>query len=161
MIENLPVKVDDVGRIVIPKKIRKKFNIETNDYLLLTTTNHEIIMKKENTDLKYKNLLEKLKYINKTFNFDIIMINNRTISYTTENYSYLRKLKTTKELEEKALKKNIIFAKNTNLTKGINLQKSHCYGTVYIENYSNIIVFIIFYDDKNKDLAKTTLKLLQ
>lgn len=161
MIENLPVKVDDVGRIVIPKKIRKKFNIETNDYLLLTTTNHEIIMKKENTDLKYKNLLEKLKYINKTFNFDIIMINNRTISYTTENYSYLRKLKTTKELEEKALKKNIIFAKNTNLTKGINLQKSHCYGTIYIENYSNIIVFIIFYDDKNKDLAKTTLKLLQ
>ncbi len=161
MIENLPVKVDDVGRIVIPKKIRKKFNIDPNDYLLLTTTNHEIIMKKENTDLKYKNLLEKLKYINKTFNFDIIMINNRTISYTTENYSYLRKLKTAKELEEKVLKKNIIFAKNTNLTKGINLQKSHCYGTIYIENYSNIIVFIIFYDDKNKDLAKTTLKLLQ
>lgn len=161
MIENLPVKVDDVGRIVIPKKIRKKFNIDPNDYLLLTTTNHEIIMKKENTDLKYKNLLEKLKYINKTFNFDIIMINNRTISYTTENYSYLRKLKTTKELKEKVLKKNIIFAKNTNLTKGINLQKSHCYGTIYIENYSNIIVFIIFYDDKNKDLAKTTLKLLQ
>ena len=66
MIENLPVKVDDVGRIVIPKKIRKKFNIDPNDYLLLTTTNHEIIMKKENIDLKYKNLLEKLKYINKS-----------------------------------------------------------------------------------------------
>lgn len=161
MIENLPVKVDDVGRIVIPKKIRKKFNIDPNDYLLLTTTNHEIIMKKETNDLKYKNLIEKLKYINKTFNFDIIMINNRTISYTTENYFYLEKLKTAKELEEKTLKNNIIFAKNTNLTKGISLQKPHYYGAVYLENYSSILVFIIFSDDKNKELAKTTLKLLQ
>ena len=70
MIENLPVKVDDVGRIVIPKKIRKRFAIKTNDYLLLTATLKEIIIKKEDNDIKYKKLLTKLEEVSSTFSFN-------------------------------------------------------------------------------------------
>lgn len=41
-------KIDQLGRIVIPKEIRSSINIKTNDYLELYTEGDFLIVKKSN-----------------------------------------------------------------------------------------------------------------
>ena len=59
-------RIDDLGRIVIPKDIRKKMHIKENEPLELYVENDEIIIK------KYSSLIDIKDYIN-----DLIDIGNR------------------------------------------------------------------------------------
>lgn len=45
-------KVDSLGRVVIPDLIRKNFRINPNDFLLIRTEGNEIIISRENKDIK-------------------------------------------------------------------------------------------------------------
>lgn len=159
MIENLPVKVDDVGRIVIPKKIRKRFAIKTNDYLLLTATLKEIIIKKEDNDIKYKKLLTKLEEVSSTFSFDIIVVKNDIVTYTTSSYNSFKNQKIAKSFEKSP--KEIVFSKSTLLLENIYLQTPHCYCAISLESYSEVLIFLIFKKITEKSFAETILKLFQ
>ena len=44
--------IDDLGRIVIPKEIRKELNIQTGDTLKIETQGRAIILTKEHTLLE-------------------------------------------------------------------------------------------------------------
>lgn len=50
MIENLPVKIDEAGRIVVPTKIRKKYNIQKNDLLILKTNENSFQLIKDDQE---------------------------------------------------------------------------------------------------------------
>lgn len=160
MIENLPIKVDEVGRIVIPKKIRQRFDIKTNDYLLLTATLKEIIIKKEDNDLKYKNLLTKLERINSTFSFDIIVIKNNIITYTTPCYSNLKNKKIIKFFEKKLADQTLVFSTNTLIAENIYLKNPHYYCAISLENYTEVLIFLIFKRLEEKLLVETIFRLL-
>lgn len=63
-------KIDDLGRIVIPKEIRKRFNIEANDTLFINVDGNKIILEKRSETLedliKQRDILnEKIKMMEK------------------------------------------------------------------------------------------------
>ena len=54
--------IDDLGRIVIPKEIRKELNIQDYDKLRITTEGSKIILSKEfNTDEEIKKEIKRLQ----------------------------------------------------------------------------------------------------
>lgn len=85
MVEKTQIKIDDSGRIVLPKLVRNKFSLEKNEYLTLETDEEKIILKKNKVQEKYKNIINKLDYINKKYNLSLIMMDNNEIIYTTED----------------------------------------------------------------------------
>lgn len=57
-------KIDDLGRIVIPKEIRKELNINVNDKLKIMTDGNKIILSKEfNTVYEIEKEIERLQNI--------------------------------------------------------------------------------------------------
>ena len=55
-------KIDELGRIVIPKEIRRELNIDSGDTLKIETQGKAIILTKEHTLLeliRQKDLIEK------------------------------------------------------------------------------------------------------
>ena len=53
-------KIDELGRIVIPKEIRKNINIHDGEELEILVENNSILLKKSNNILNNKSLLKKL-----------------------------------------------------------------------------------------------------
>lgn len=47
-------KVDDLGRIVLPKEIRKNFTIREQDMLIITTKGKKIILEKDIEKIRCK-----------------------------------------------------------------------------------------------------------
>ena len=55
MIENLPLKIDEVGRVVIPKKVRIKYELKKDSFLLLKPQEKSILFIKQNKENKINN----------------------------------------------------------------------------------------------------------
>lgn len=51
-------KIDDLGRIVIPKEIRQKLNIKYDDKLTIEVKNESIVLKKAYNDVEVLKKLE-------------------------------------------------------------------------------------------------------
>ena len=47
-------KVDDLGRIVLPKEIRKNFTIREQDTLIITTKGNKVILEKDIEKIRCK-----------------------------------------------------------------------------------------------------------
>lgn len=55
---NIRRKIDSMGRIVIPKEYRDKYNIKDNDYLQLIPSNKGFLIKKYSILSNYKSILQ-------------------------------------------------------------------------------------------------------
>lgn len=81
MKENVIIKkVDDLGRFVLPKDIRKNLNIRTGDYLELSVENDTLQLKKYSRiqDLEYLvNLI--IETIYELYKIDIILLEDKKI----------------------------------------------------------------------------------
>lgn len=65
-------KIDSLGRIVIPKEIRKRMHIMENENLDITYENDKVVIKKSSSDLYNKRLFETvLEAIRKQINLNI------------------------------------------------------------------------------------------
>ena len=94
-------KIDDLGRIVLPKEIRKSLNIYSGDDLQISIDNERIILEKysrldsfEETIIKIINsfcILEKYK-IYLTINDKIVNYNNEKITNIISNIIQSRKI---------------------------------------------------------------------
>lgn len=80
MIENLPIKIDSVGRIVIPTKVRELYNIKKDSILYIEEYKNEIILIKDTKD----EIIKKLKKLEKHGLSFILKEQNKTL-YTSEN----------------------------------------------------------------------------
>ena len=145
------LKVDEAGRIIIPLKVRKKYKIDKNDTLLLTTVPNGFKLEKEDISIKYEKIISKIKLVEKTLNVDFIISDNEKIIYTSTIYNNLRKLKISKDIKQ-ILNDNLSgYSKKINVTKNFILN-SLCYYTVLkLDNYINGVVIIIFPDEKKKE----------
>lgn len=57
-------KIDDLGRIVIPKEIRKELDITSKDKIRITTEGNKIILSKElNTSTDIKKEIKRLQQL--------------------------------------------------------------------------------------------------
>lgn len=75
-------KIDSLGRIVIPKEIRKKLRILENESLDITCENDQVIIKKSSEDLFDKKIFEYIiDSIKKVLSIDISIFNINKIYY--------------------------------------------------------------------------------
>ena len=158
MVEKTEVKMDDLGRIVIPKKVRKKFSIGRNEYLTLETDDEKIILKKKIVLDKYKDIIKKLDFLNKHYNLSLIMMDNNEIIYTTENYKKLLHKKIAKDL---VIKEKLNYCKETLISKIDFLIEPHYYFSIKIDACTNGALFIIDNNGNSNEVINLIYNLLK
>lgn len=84
-------KIDELGRIVIPKEIRKNLGIRDGEALEISTNNDEIVLKKYNEVINYKVLCDKLcDLIGNIYSVNILITDReKVVSSTIDNYKNL------------------------------------------------------------------------
>lgn len=79
-------KIDELGRIVIPKEIRKNLGIRDGEYLEIFTNEDSIILKKYFEVKKIEDtVLNLCELINNIFNIDIIITDREKVIATSYN----------------------------------------------------------------------------
>ena len=63
------LKVDEAGRVIIPKKARIKYSINSNDTLLLTACDNGFSVKNDDCLLKYDKFFKKVNFISDKYMF--------------------------------------------------------------------------------------------
>ena len=83
-------RVDSLGRIVIPKEIRKVLKIKENEQVEINVEGEEIILNRyselESLDESLKKLIDTISDI---YKIDILITNLNNFNVTTKNYIYL------------------------------------------------------------------------
>lgn len=79
----MKVAIDKLGRMVIPKGIRKRLGIEWFDELIIDIDNDKIVIMKENSTNKLTEFIEELKQ-NSKVNSKINMANRINIDYVID-----------------------------------------------------------------------------
>lgn len=84
-------KIDELGRIVIPKEIRKNLNIRNGEDVSIFVKDNMIVLKKYERDLTIKEISQ--KYINafKKINDDVILISDKNSIISSSNLEYIDK----------------------------------------------------------------------
>ena len=83
-------RVDSLGRIVIPKEIRKVLKIKENEQVEISVSDDKIILSRyselDEYDVSIKNLIDRIK---KVYEKDILLTNLNTFVLTTSEYQNL------------------------------------------------------------------------
>ena len=158
MIENLPIKIDEVGRIVIPQKVRKKYDIKKGCIFSLILNEKRILLTKQNNDTEFNKLLAKIHKIEKLYNFDIILADKEKVLYASKKYKDLMKEKVTLEIKKiiKEERENEEF----NLTKSFSLTDPYYYSLINFNNYTKYLFIILYKKVETKKIDSLICKLL-
>ena len=105
----MQIKVDASGRILIPKKVRDRFDINEDDIFLLTTFDDGFKLVKEKSLEKYNEVISKIKKVEIGYNFDIILTDYEKVIYASDKYKNIvgKKLDNNFKLNDLSLKKDI------------------------------------------------------
>ena len=137
---NVPVKIDNVGRMVIPGKVRNMFDISDGDALTLTCRDSDMFFEKNNFDIWIEKLINKIKSLEE-YDLSFKIANDKEFIYETNSLNELSK-------------------EDINNAISSSFNKDSCYYSVLLfDSYTKIIVFI-FYNESSKDLAYTIKNML-
>lgn len=76
-------RVDDLGRIVIPKEIRSNFRIKSGECLEIYTVDDKIFLKKQDMISKYTDYFEKmLEVFSKTLKINILLTDTDKVIFS-------------------------------------------------------------------------------
>lgn len=93
-------KIDELGRIVIPKEIRRNLSIRDGESLEIFTDEDSIILKKHSQMERFEDLGAKLgEIINAIFKVDVIITDREKVIVATNN----------KDLIDKKINKDLIY----------------------------------------------------
>lgn len=128
-------RIDELGRIVIPKEIRKIYKINNYDELELSTVDDKIIITKSMGIKEYKDKIKKyLSLIKELSSYDILIIDNNNIVESTYDNLYGNL--------------NIESYENcNNLKKTIIINDNEISGYIFLDKIiidSNLLGYIIF-----------------
>ena len=62
-------KIDNLGRIVIPREYRKILNIKDYDLINITLYNNKLVLKKQNTSIDYEEIIYNVLKSKKDYNY--------------------------------------------------------------------------------------------
>ena len=83
-------RVDSLGRIVIPKEIRKVLKIKENEQVEINVSGDEIILNRYSELDDYNEGLKKLfDVINDIYNIDVLLTDLNNFKLTTKNYEFI------------------------------------------------------------------------
>lgn len=153
--ENLFVKVDDVGRIVIPKRVRTQLGIENNELLLLTRRDDMIIIEKEDKSTDLDKIRDKAQTLSNKYGLDFLIANDYKIVFATNEYKKYENIRVNNEVVEK-----IVFSNNTVIAKDVVITKPHYYCSLSFDNYTNGKLFVVFDDESKREYAELIINLL-
>jgi len=128
-------RIDELGRIVIPKEIRKTYKINNYDELELSTIDDKIVITKSIGIKEYKEKIKKyITLIKNICNYDVFIVDKDNIVESTVDNLYG--------------KINIAQLEScNNLKKTINIGNIELSGYIYVDKIivdSNLIGFVIF-----------------
>lgn len=157
-------KIDELGRIVLPKEIRNNLNIRENDNLEIQIQNEKLILKKIDKFLSYEEKVKKIISIfDKTFNLKIVVINQNEIVLNSKNVINLTsKVEITSELKG-ILNERKIYSNNNkvqlNWFKNYSVVASSYLYPIIIN--AELIGGIILFDNKKiNEYQKALIKLI-
>lgn len=158
-------KIDELGRIVIPKEIRKRLKIDSGDEVDIAVEEECVILSKyfpiHQDSIIVKALCDTLKEV---YNCDIIVTDTHKVIYNTIDIAY-----NDEELDEEFLKRiNSYIDKEISARNSLCLTKSYCFDKDAIINeiiiHNELFGYLIIVDSliskKNKDLAVLILNYL-
>ena len=143
-------KIDDLGRIVIPKELRKSLNIKNSDDLEITITDDKIILEKYYRLKNLKNTLNKyFKMLDKFLDSDFVISDKENILLASKEYSNLKDTKlSNKIIELLDYRKPVLENSFTSLklTSDIELNKNYYFYPIIID--TDILGSIILFNNK-------------
>ena len=81
-------KIDELGRVVIPKEIRKNLCIREGESLEIISNGENIILKKHSQIAKYNDISNKIcNIVGEIYDFDIIITDREKIIASNKNYN--------------------------------------------------------------------------
>ena len=153
-------RVDSLGRIVIPKEIRKVLKIKENEQVEINVSDDSIILNRysdlDEYDISLTNLIDCIESV---FNKDFILTNLNKIVLTSNNYKEYQNLEMSPYLnnildERKDVKESVPVNLSLNSNKDA-LKASFIIKTI-IENGDTVGLLILLSDT---NLENTDLKL--
>ena len=156
-------KIDELGRIVIPKEIRRNLSIRDGESLEIFTDEDSIILKKHSQMERFEDLGAKLgEIINAIFKVDVIITDREKVIVATNN----------KDLIDKKINKDLIYLIDNREELIENENRSMEFDNISINGKFTIVpiiasidslglVVIVANDDKDySNLARLMAKIL-
>ena len=145
-------RVDSLGRIVIPKEIRKVLKIKENEQVEINISDDKIILNRyselDEYDLSINNLIESIKEI---YNKDIIITNLNSFVLATSNYKKLINLEISPYLSRVLENRKDIYEKipvNLSLNEA-NQDVKVSYAIKTIIKNGDVVGLLILISDNN------------
>lgn len=147
---NVVRKIDELGRIVIPKEIRQKLKIRTNDFVEIFVHNETLCLKKHSKIKNLKHFAQELTNMLYLYTKKEILIADKynIIAYTGENKKKYINKEISDELVESINRRESIFQNHMKDLKIINNDTIRCsYVLDTIISNSESIGNIIMYSE--------------
>ena len=145
-------KIDELGRIVIPKEIRKNLGIRDGETLEIFTSEDSIILKKYFEVRKYEDLSSKLcELIKNIYNVDLV-ITDREKVITSSNKNILENTKLNNSLIN-LIDNREMFISHELSTMNLGVEVSSYYTIVPIIASSDSLGLVIILSDNNLELC--------
>ena len=153
-------RIDDLGRIVVPKELRNNLGIRDGEPLLISTENDTIVIKKFSKVESMQEIIRKYaEIVSDITNINIIITDREKVIYTNTKLDLLNK-----QLDDHL--KEYIDNRESYLSNGLDLFldiKSY-FVIIPMITCSDSIGLVIFYSEKNigkyQDIAKILSKLI-
>ena len=152
-------KIDDLGRIVIPKDLRKKLHISEGEDLELSLLDNAICLKKYSSLLEIKNQLSNIiSTIERNLHIKAIITDRNEVlssSFTTNDNKLLSIITNTIMDREHVIAKDII---KLNITQDLIIEGYISYYPIIVNSTEKGL--LIFIADKNYSFIEPIIKLV-
>ena len=147
---NIVKKIDELGRIVLPKEIRKKLKLRTGDFLEIFVNNDLLCLKKYSKIKSLKNFAQNLTDVLYTYTQKDILIADKynVIAYTGKNKKKYYEKEISDKLLESINRRDSIMQNHIKELEIINDDKIKCsYVMNTIISNSEYIGIIVMYSE--------------
>ena len=153
---NFIKKIDDLGRIVIPKEVRRFLEIQNNEYMEIKINNDEIILKKYSIiDKKEHDIIKICKIISALTTNNIILTDREKIIYS--NIDSLKNKELTSNFKEIIINRKE-FKNDLEIVENYKIKEDYKYLNLIID--SDLIGIIIMFGNDVTDIDRLLLEIV-
>ena len=145
------LKVDDTGRIIIPKKVRDKYGMKCNDVLLLSMCDDGFTLRKEFLGCDLKILIEKISFLENKYNVKMILTDNERVIYETNDIYGIRDKQISKEISNVISDGKKIMVNSLKITNEVIIDQRLICSSIDLKGICGYL--ILFEDDLETELC--------